>query len=412
MATVRKNRGRYVADFVDQHGHRRIEAPKGLFETKAQEKLAADALLKRRLEEVGGNTFVSAQERPTFKELAKLWIESKVRIGDTTLSDYNTMLDCFLLPYFGPRKAEQLKLLDFETFRSDMTKGLPEACRLSREARFKAMQAEDPKAYLKPLKNPGTRTINKCLAVIISITRYGKKVSLLPKDVSEGLEKLPSVEGEDRCIEMNVLTPGEILDTIEHSNDPYRIPTAIAGYTGARQEEVLGLKWTDFASDFSTAEIKRVYRRGRFSKPKTKSSLRTIEIPVELREMLREWQPRCPRNEHNLVCPSVRGKPMPAATLLRNFQQALARAGVRRVRFHDLRHSFASNLLAALVDIVTVSKALGHANVQITLTTYAHAIPKPRQGASDKMAELMRASGGRPQPPRPDCSGPELRAAA
>ena len=84
-----------------------------------------------------------------------------------------------------------------------------------------------------------------------------------------------------------------------------------------------------------------------------------------------------------------------SALLQRGFIPALQRAGVRRVRFHDLRHSFASNLLAAGVDIVTVSKALGHANVQITLTTYAHAVPKPRQGASDRMAALLRQGGNK-----------------
>jgi len=80
-----------------------------------------------------------------------------------------------------------------------------------------------------------------------------------------------------------------------------------------------------------------------------------------------------------------------SALLQRGFLPALERAGVRRVRFHDLRHSFASNLLGAGIDVVTVSKALGHANVQITLMTYAHAIPKPRQGAADRMAALLHA---------------------
>jgi len=56
--------------------------------------------------------------------------------------------------------------------------------------------------------------------------------------------------------------------------------------------------------------------------------------------------------------------------------------------FHD-RHAFASNLLAGGVDVVTVSKALGHANVHITLVTYAHAIPKERHGAGDALARLM-----------------------
>lgn len=63
------------------------------------------------------------------------------------------------------------------------------------------------------------------------------------------------------------------------------------------------------------------------------------------------------------------GKPTHGSDLLRTgFLPALRRAGVRRVRFHDLRHSLASNLLAAGDDAVTVSKALGHANVHITLT--------------------------------------------
>lgn len=74
------------------------------------------------------------------------------------------------------------------------------------------------------------------------------------------------------------------------------------------------------------------------------------------------------------------------------FHGALRR--VHQVRFHDLR-SFASNLLAEGVDVVTVSKALGHANVHITLVTYAHAIPKARQGAGDALAGLMVQTGNK-----------------
>jgi hypothetical protein len=61
--------------------------------------------------------------------------------------------------------------------------------------------------------------------------------------------------------------------------------------------------------------------------------------------------------------------------------------GIRQVRFHDLRHSFASNLLAEGVDVVTVSKAL--------VVTYAHAIPKARQGAGDAFARLMVQTGNK-----------------
>lgn len=95
----------------------------------------------------------------------------------------------------------------------------------------------------------------------------------------------------------------------------------------------------------------------------------------------KRWRLRCPKGEHDVL----RTGPHPT----------LRRAGIRQVRFHDLRHSFASNLLAADVDVVTVSKALGHANVHITLVTYAHPIPKERHGAGDALARLLAQSGNK-----------------
>jgi integrase len=98
-----------------------------------------------------------------------------------------------------------------------------------------------------------------------------------------------------------------------------------------------------------------------------------VELPDELVAALKRWRLRCPKGEHDLVCPNASGGPMQSSDLLRTgLHPAPRRAGIRQVRFHDLRHSFASNLLAAGVDVVTVSKALGHANVHITLVTYAH----------------------------------------
>lgn len=413
MACVRKHRCEYVADFVDQSGRRHMERPKGHFETKTLEKEAAKALLQRRVNEVNSNVFVAARERMTFQELGTAWIDSKVRIGDTTQSDYLITLECFLFPYFGPSKAEGITRLGIERFRAKMIEGLPEECRLAREAKLQELQAKDPDAYLKPLKAPGTRTINKCLSVLISVLGYGLGIRILSENVAKGIEKLPEISGEERCTEKNVLTPGDLFLAIEHSIDPYRIPIAIAVYTGMRQEEILGLKWSDFSPDYSTVEIKRVYRRGRFTKPKTPSSLRTVEIPPELRTMLQTWREVCPKSEHDLVCPSVRGLPMQGSALLqRGFLPALERAGVRRVRFHDLRHSFASNLLQDGVDIVTVSEALGHANVQITLITYAHAVPKRRQGASDRMAALLRRDGYKMDTRAPNREYPGLPQAA
>jgi integrase len=397
MATVRKYRDRWVADFRDQNGRRRIEAPRGAFETMALEKRAAKELLDRRLGEVKAHSYTPDRQRLTFADLAKQWLASKVKIRHATLSDYRTMLDCYLVPYFGPRKIETIGRLDIERFRADMSgETLPATIVAARDAKRLELQSTDPSARLKPLE-PGARTTNKCLGILVSLFGYARQHELVTRNPAEKIEKLPAEEGESRVIEENVLTPGELVRTIDRTVDPFRIPIALAAYCGLRQAEALGLKWSDIDWNRGTAEIRRSQRCGRFDDTKSKASRRTIELPPVLLAELKRWRLRVQNaegNPHDLVCPSVRGKPMHGSALLtRGLYPALRRAGIRQVRFHDLRHSFASNLLGAGVDIVTVSKALGHANVHITLTTYAHAVPKARHGASDRMAALMGQSG-------------------
>jgi integrase len=396
MACVRKRRGRYVADFRDQNGERHIEMPKGTFETLAKEKLAANALLKARLGEVGSNVYVPPEDRLTFREVAKLWIDSKVRLRAASLSDYKTTLDCYLVPYFGPRKYDSITRLDIEKFRAEMVVGVPDSVQRARDEKLHELKLTDPNAKLRAL-DPGPRTTNKCIGVLISIGFYAVDHDLAIKNVAQRMEKvLEDGEGEDEdseesVIEENVLTPSELVRAIEAALDPWRVPIALAAYCGMRQAEILGLKWDDIDWVGGAARIRRTQRGGVFSKPKSKASRRTIELPAPLISELKRWRPLCSKSEHDLVCPSVTGLPMQASALLqRGFYPALERAGIRRVRYHDLRHSWASNLLEAGVDIATVSKALGHANVYITLKTYAHAIPKPRHGASDRMAALMK----------------------
>lgn len=407
MATVRLVRGTWCADFRDQHGRRRIEKPKGVFESKALQRRTAQELLTRRLVEIGAHTFVPDRQRVRFGELAKLWLASKVRARATTLSDYKIMLDCYLLPHFADRKVETLTRLDVERFRDTMAAGVPDVVQLAREAREKALREQDPSARLKPLK-PGPRTTNKCMGILVAMLRFAVQRDLITRNVAAGLDKLPTAAGEDRVIEQNVLTPAELRQVIESAADPHRIPIALAVYTGMRSAEVLGLQWGDIDWNRGTAEVRRTYRCGAFYQPKTASSRRTVELPADLVAMLKRWRLACPKIEdgYDLVCPAKSGRPMQASALLnQGFRPALRRAGIRQVRFHDLRHSFASNLLAAGVDVVTVSKALGHANVHITLTTYAHAVPKARHGAGDRIAALMGQSGNILETSTPEGAG-------
>lgn len=393
MATVRKYRGRWVADFRDQHGRRRIERPVGDFGTATLERRAAEELLARRKGEIQSHTFTPSRERMTVAELAERWMQSKVRARATTLSDYRIMLDSYVLPYFGSRKVETLHRLDIESFRADLAAGVPDSIVAARSAKLAAIRTERPEASLRPLA-PGPRTVNKCLGVIVAMLGYAEKHGLVSRNVATRIEKLPAPQGEGRVIEQNVLTPDELRRVLAATSDPWRIPIAIAIYTGARQAEILGLKWGDIDRQRGTADIRRTYRCGAFYQPKTASSRRTVELPDVLLAELKRWQLCCPKGEHDLVCPGADGRPMSASSLLQSgFQPAVRRAGIRQVRFHDLRHSFASNLLAAGVDLATISAALGHANVRITLEVYSHSVPKARHGAADRMAALLSQSG-------------------
>lgn len=404
MATVRKRtwrngsgkiQSRWVVDYYDQNGKRQVETPKGPFRNKELEKRAAHELLARRQREIDAGTFVARSDRLTVAELAERWLESKVRARATTISDYRIMLDCYLLPCFGPRQVESLRRADVERFRAELSSGVPEAILRVREAKERALKEKDPRARLKPL-TPGPRTVNKCLGVLVSLLRYAQQHNYVTGNVAERIEKLPTTEGENRVIEQNVLTPEELRRVLDAARDPFRIPIALAIYTGMRQGECLGLQWGDVDWNRKTVEVRRTFRCGEFYQPKTKSSRRTVELPPELLTELKQWRLACKKGDHDLVCPSATGLPMQGSALLQQgFLPALRRAGVRRVRFHDLRHSYASNLLAAGVDIVTVQTALGHANAHITLTTYSHAVPKPRQGASDRMAALMHGTGSK-----------------
>ena len=158
------------------------------------------------------------------------------------------------------------------------------------------------------------------------------------------------------------------------------------------------MQWSDIDWQKNEAHIRRRYRLGGFSEPKTKTSRRVVELPAELVRDLKVWRLKCPKGEPNfdLCFPGADGKPMHGAALTsRGFVGSLRRAGIRRVRFHDIRHSFASNLLAAGVDVVTVSRLMGHAGAQITLSVYSHVMPKQRHGASELLASLMRGDGNK-----------------
>ena len=110
----------------------------------------------------------------------------------------------------------------------------------------------------------------------------------------------------------------------------------------------------------------------------------------ELAKVLKEWCLACPHSEMNLVFSNSNGNYQSADNLAkRRFLPALNRAGIDKIRFHDLRHTYASLLIAKDVNIKYIQKQMGHASFEITMNTYAHLMLEVYATSEVKIDELL-----------------------
>lgn len=111
--------------------------------------------------------------------------------------------------------------------------------------------------------------------------------------------------------------------------------------------------------------------------PKSKASRRKIDLAPELIHKLKKWKLACPKGETDLIFPTEEGTPENAANLLyRRFLPALRRAGLPRMRFHNLRHTYASLLIAQGEHPKYIQSQLGHSSINVTMDIYGHLMEK------------------------------------
>lgn len=153
--------------------------------------------------------------------------------------------------------------------------------------------------------------------------------------------------------------------------------------SGARQGEILGLKRSDIVLQNKQIHIKRSYYNGRFFPPKTKTSKRKIDLGPKIITELKTWKLACPKNSLNLVFPNEAGGPIDHNNLLqRHFYKGLKDAGLPRIRFHDLRHTYASLMIEQGENLKYIQTQLGHSSPTVTLNVYAHLMQPTNQQAA------------------------------
>ena len=162
--------------------------------------------------------------------------------------------------------------------------------------------------------------------------------------------------------------------------------------TGLRRGELLALLWTDLDIENKTISVtKQVNRiKGKLvvSQPKTQNSVRTLAIPQQAVALLVEEHQKHPGNPYLFPSPKTWGM-SDQDSFRHTHDKILKGIGAEHIRFHDLRHTFATLPLKNGVDVKTVSSALGHYSAGFTLSTYTHATADMKRDAADTIGNVI-----------------------
>jgi integrase len=247
------------------------------------------------------------------------------------------------------------------------------------------------------------RSVAQHRAVLRSALSAAMKHSLVARNVA-GLADAPHLPE----LEYEAITPAKARAIFEAvRGDRLEAFVTVALACGLREGEALGARWSDVDLEAGTLYIQRsLHRIGhewQFLEPKTKRSRRTISLPAPVAQALREHRMRQVA-ERLLLGPGWEGErwggliftnevggPLNRSTVLRHFHRLLARAGLPKMRVHDLRHGAASLMAALGVSARVAMEVLGHSQISTTMNRYTHVAPEWQREAAGMVAKGLWA---------------------
>ena len=224
----------------------------------------------------------------------------------------------------------------------------------------------------------------------------------LEKAVSENLITVNPAIGcklpPKKSREMQVLTPEEMQRfLIQAKYEGYFEMLLLELTTGMRRGELLALQWDDLNLDTGELNIcRQVYHvKGsmQITEPKTKSSIRTIILPKVVLNVLAEYK-KSVNSRWLFPSPMIEDMPRNPQSVYKKFKSILERSGCKNIRFHDLRHTFATTALANGMDVKTLSSIIGHVSSQTTLDIYLHSTHEMQKQAATKIEQGIGKNEG------------------
>lgn len=242
-------------------------------------------------------------------------------------------------------------------------------------------------------------SINRIRSTLRAALNQACKWSEVTRNVAT-LVDLPKEEHS----EIEPLTPQQARVFLEHvRGHAWEALFVVALATGLRQGELLGLTWQDVDLDAGHLTVRNALQRLdgtlKLVSPKTAQSKRTIVLAETAVLALRGQRAQQNRNrlkagerwqETPYVFTTGIGTPLDGSEVTRGFQRLLTAAGLPRKRFHDLRHSCATFLLAQGVSHRDIMAILGHSGITVTMNTYAHVLPETQRDAARRMDSVLR----------------------
>lgn len=369
-----------VLNYKDSNGKRKTKwEATGLPVKKNKKK--ADALLQERRRTFVPPTSPSEVRLDNdilFADFMLKWLEiAKSSVQITTYASYQGMIQGVIEPYFrkkGIRLAD-LKAVDLQEF------------------------------YTKQLERVTANSVIHYHANIHKALKYAVKIDLIPTNPADKVErpKKNAFRGDFYSAEeINAL-----LAIVRGTK--LEIPVLLGAFYGLRRSEVLGLKWDAIDFEANTLEIRHIltqaYLDGKkvlvqADRAKNKSSLRTLPLIPEIRDRLLEIKGqqevykklcgRCYNKEYlGYLCVDEVGNILRPNYISESFPKLLKANGMRPIRFHDLRHSCASLLLANGVPMKQIQEWLGHSDFSTTANIYAHLDYSSKLSSAQAMANSL-----------------------
>lgn len=358
--------GRYTAGY-DQDGKRIIKNVLGRTQAEVKSKLAVAIAESQQLD-------VSRSGEYTVAEWLRLWFElyAKPNIRPSTAGYYLRAMEEYTIPQIGTIKLNKLTSRKIQKLYKDLLEN----------GRLRKKQRK---------KRPGLSgsTVRGVHIMLHSALDRAVKERLLIRNPVDNCV-VPKVQHQ----EMKTLQPEDLkayLNAAERRNALAMFYLELV--SGIRKGELVALRWEDLDIPNKTISVSKQATKDEagnlvVTRPKTENSVRQISIPQEAVDLLVKEHAKHPGNPW--LFPSsqtgVMYHPDSVATL---HQRILKDAGLEHLRFHDLRHTFATLALQNGVDIKTVSAMLGHYDAGFTLRTYTHTTRQKQDEAAQTIGDLM-----------------------